>query len=447
MSLRLRASALTDLVARYGAVARDSWRRRHLNPAGRYTAVEAEFLPAALELVERPVSPTARFTGLLLVLLVLLAIVWAVIGRVDIIVQAPGKVIPSGRTKTIASVDTASVRAIHIVEGQFVRAGDVLLELDAGTFEADRRKAEADVSAARLEMARAQALIKTLDTDRAPVLGPVGGVRDEDYAEAKAQLAGQYMDYVARQTELEGEIDRYSRALPLAEERARNYEELARTHDVSAHSSSERLQAAIDLEGQLMQARNARASLIAETRRRALDALSEAAKVIQTATQDAARASSHAQLLTLHAPVDGRVQQLSVHTVGGVVPAAQALMLIVPREDQIEVEAWVVNRDIGFVREGQSAEVKVDAFDYTKHGMMHGHVSRVSGDAVNDEKRGFLYGTQVRLDSAVMRVEGRDRALMPGMTVNVEIKTGTRRIIDYLLSPILRHEHESLNER
>ena len=402
---------------------------------------------AALELVERPVSPTARATGLLLVLFVFLAVLWATIGRVDIIVKAPGKVIPSGRTKTIASVDTASVRAIHVVEGQFVRAGEVLVELDAGAFEADRRKAEADISAARLEVARARALITAIDTDRRPVLGRVEGVKDEDIEAAKAQLAGQYLDFLARRTELAGEMDRYSRALPLAQERARNYEELARTHDVSLHSSTERLQAAIDLEGQLVQARNARESLIADTRRRALDALNEAAKVIQRATQDAERASSLARLLTLYAPVDGSVQQLSVHTVGGVVPAAQPLMLIVPKEDQIEVEAWVENRDIGFVREEQSAQVKVDAFDYTKHGMMHGQVTRVSKDAVDDEKRGPLYKTQVRLDSAVMRIEGRDRTLTPGMTVNVEIKTGTRRIIDYVLSPILRHEHESFNER
>ncbi len=447
MSLRLRAAALMDVVARYGSVARHSWRERHSDLVGAYTAAEAEFLPAALELVERPVSPTARVTGLLLVLLVLLVILWAAIGRVDIVVTAPGKVIPSGRTKTIASVDTASVRAIHVLEGQFVRAGDVLVELDAGIFEADRRKAEVDVSAARVEMARARALIAAIDADRRPVLTPVEGVRDQDYAEAKAQLAGQYMDYLARRTELEGEIDRYSRALPLAQERARSYEELARTHDVSAHSSSERLQAAIDLEGQLMQARNARASLIAETRRRALDAANEAEKVIQSATQDAARASSHARLLTLRAPVDGSVQQLSVHTVGGVVPAAEPLMLIVPKEDQIEVEAWVENKDVGFTREGQSAQVKIDAFDYTKHGMIHGLVSRVSRDAVDDEKLGPLYKTQVTLDSAVMRIEGHDRPLTPGMTVSVEIKTGTRRIIDYVLSPVLRHEHESFSER
>lgn len=447
MSFRLRIEALRDVGARHGSMAAYHWRLRHEEPLKAYTAGEAEFLPASLELIERPVSPTARLTGMLLVLLVFATILWAALGRVDIIVRGAGKVIPSGRTKTIASVDVASVRAIYVSEGQTVKAGDVLVELDAGTFEADERKAEGDVSAARLEMARSKALIIAIDTRRTPTLSPVPGVSNEDYAEAKAQLLGQYLDYTARRAELDGQIDRYSRALPLARERAQNFAALAQTHDVSPNASSEKSQAVIDLEGQLAQARDARASLVAETRRRALDSLTDAAKVVTSASQDAARALSHARLLTLRAPVDGSVQQLIVHTIGGVVPAAQPLMLIVPRERQIEVEAWVANRDIGFVREGQPAEVKIDAFDYTKHGMIGGRVSLVSKDAVEDAKQGPIYKTTVRLDSPSILIDGRARALTPGMTVNVEIKTGTRRVIEYVLSPLLRHQHESLNER
>jgi hemolysin D len=379
--------------------------------------------------------------------LVFFAILWAVLAHVDIIVTATGKVIPSSRTKTIASVDVASVRTINVVEGQSVRSGDVLVELDAGTFEADERKAEADINAGRLEMARSKALIAAIDTHRPPVLAPISGVPREKYEEAKSHLTGQYLDFLAKLTQLEGEITRYSQALPLAQERERNYEELAKTHDVSANSWSEKRQAAIDLKGQLAQAQNARLSLIAETRRQALDSLTDADKVVTSATQDVARATSHARWLTLRSPVDGSVQQLTVHTIGGVVPAAQPLMLIVPKEDKVEVEGYVENKDIGFVREGQSAEVKIDAFDYTKHGMIHGQVDSVSKDAIDDEKRGPLYKANVSLDSPTIVVDGRAMALTPGMTVQVEIKTGARRVIQYILSPLLRHRHESLNER
>jgi hemolysin D len=149
----------------------------------------------------------------------------------------------------------------------------------------------------------------------------------------------------------------------------------------------------------------------------------------------------------LRAPVDGSVQQLKVHTVGGVVPAAEPLMLIVPRDAPIEVESQVENRDVGFLRTGQSAQVKIDAFDYTKHGMVHGQVSFVSKDSIEHPQRGFLYRVEVKLDRPFLRVDGRPVTLTPGMTVNVEIKTGTRRVIEYFLSPLLRQQSESLNER
>jgi len=446
MSARLHLLALLDVCGRYRQAFALSWSERQTG-AKRYTAHEAEFLPAALALIEKPVSPTARITALLLVLLVLAAVVWAALAHVDIVVTATGKVIPAARIKTIASVDTASVRAIHVTEGQLVRAGDLLLELDAGIFEADERKAAADVDAARLERARARALIDALDTGKPPILARVSGITQEAYEEARAQVIGRHVDYVARRRQLEGEIARYSRALPLARERARNYAGLSEMHDVSMSAWSEREQAAIDLEGQLSQARHALESLFAETRREALDSLTKATTLLASATAEAARAHSHAGLLKLWSPVDGAVQQLTAHTIGGVVAAAQPLMVIVPKEGTTQVEGYIDNKDIGFVRPGQLAQVKIAAFDYTKHGMVQGKVELVSQDAIEDEKRGLIYKVSVRLDHPWIRVNGRAMRLEPGMAVSVEIKTGTRRVLEYLMSPLLRHGHESLNER
>jgi len=439
--------ALRDLGAHYRASATYHWQRRNTVHRMRYSASEAEFLPASLGLIERPVSPTARLSGLSLTLLVFLGILWAVWARVDIVVTAGGTVIPTGRTKTIASVEVASVHAIFVSEGQSVKAGDRLLELDAREIEAEEHKALAEVTAARLEMARSRAMIAAIDHHRLPVLAAVAEAPASQYEEARSQLTGQYLDYEARLRQLEGEVTRYSRALPLALERARSYAALAETHDVSSNASSEKLQAAIDLKGQLAQAQNARLSLIAQTRKQALDSLTDAGKVVSIASQDAARAASHARLLTLRAPVDGSVQQLTVHTLGGVVPAAQALMSIVPKDDPVEIESFLQNKDIGFVRTGQPVEVKVNAFDYTKHGMIHGHVASVSRDAIEDSRRGSLYRIGVSLAQSYIIIEGKPVTLEPGMTVQVEIKTGSRRVIEYLLSPVLRHEHESLNER
>jgi hemolysin D len=159
------------------------------------------------------------------------------------------------------------------------------------------------------------------------------------------------------------------------------------------------------------------------------------------------KAENRSRLMRLTAPVAGSVQQLAVHTVGGVVTPAQALLVIVPGDNPLEIEAFVENKDIGFVRTGQTAEVKVETFPFTKYGTLPGKVVQVSSDAIQDEKRGLVYAARVKLDKATLDVDGKTVNLTPGMAVTVEIKTGKRRIIEYFLSPLMQYKAESLRER
>jgi hemolysin D len=206
---------------------------------------------------------------------------------------------------------------------------------------------------------------------------------------------------------------------------------------------------------------------ISETKKDAYDALTQGAKDQAANQQDAKKASDHSKLLQLKAPVDGTVQQLTVHTIGGVVQAAQPLMLIVPTQKQVEVEAFVENKDIGFIHDGQAAQIKIDAFDYTKYGTIPAVVTHVSRDAIEDGKQdntnqttnqsnserasnpanGLRYSVKITLDRTTLNVDGQQRTLANGMSVNAEVKTGTRRVIEYILSPLIRHEHEALHER
>jgi hemolysin D len=411
------------------------------------TADEAEFLPAALSLQAMPVSPAGRLVGRILMLLVVAVLVWAVLGKVDIVVTATGKVVPSGHTKAIASVEVGSVRALHVREGQSVKAGDVLVELDARAADSERDKARADALAAALQAARSRALIAAIDDGRAPALAAVPEVPRERWLEAQQHLHGQWLDYLAKRGRLEGEIQHALSALPLAAERARDYAALAETNDVSRHAYLEKEQARVDLEGQLAEARNQERALAAETRKTAQDTLADAERVLSDASLDAVRAGAHSDLLKLVAPVDGTVQQLTVHTIGGVVPAAQALMQVVPAQSTVEVEAFMENRDVGFVREGQAAAVEVDTFNYAKYGTVPARVTHVSRDAIEDEKRGLMYSIRVALDRASIRTENGLARLTPGMSVTVQIKTGSRRVIEYVLSPLLQHVRESLHER
>ena len=447
MSLKHRLQAYGFLVKHYGSVFGRYWKIRKQLDGNLFREDEAEFLPAALSLQEQPVSPASRLVAWLLMLLVLVLFVWSIFGRMDIIVNATGEIIPSGRTKAIASVEVASVKAIYVDEGQKVKKGDVLIDLDASLPDAEHDKAMSSIVEATLQRARAQAMIAAVDSRTPPQLSPIKGISEDKLREAQNHLDGQFQDFMARLQRIDATITRYQDTLPLAKKQAKDYQELLKSHDVLMQAYLEKEQALVDMEGQLAEAKKQRAALVADVKRAAYEAQTEADKVLGAARQDAMRTASHSKLLRLTAPVDGTVQQLMVHTVGGVVPAAQPLMQIVPKEEHLEVEAFLENKDIGFVEEGQTAAIKIDAFDYTRYGTIPGQVRYVSRDAIKDEKRGLIYSVRVTMDKSTILVHGHKMELGPGMSVNVEIKTGSRRVIEYVLSPLLQNARESLHER
>ncbi|MDR8953508.1 Leukotoxin export protein LtxD [Burkholderia multivorans] len=412
-----------------------------------FRAHEAEFLPAALSVQAAPVSPAGRWVARVLILLVTTAVVWSYFGKIDIVVNGGGKIVPSSRTKTLAAVETASVRAIHVRDGQSVNVGDALLDLDTRVIDAERQRADGDRLNAVLQVERARALIEAIDTGRQPRLGDIAQLPAERRRDAERHLLDQWRDFVARRDRLDGEIHRYRQAVPLAARRANDYAELAKTRDVSQHAWIEAEQQRIDAEGRLADARHQRAALVAETRRQAQDAQNDAQRVVDASAGEARRAQAHGELLRLTAPVDGTVQQLAVHTVGTAVPAAQPLMQVVPRDGAVEMEAFIDNRDIGFINEGQAASLKIDAFEYTKYGTLAAKVTHVSRDAIDDDKRGLVYSVKLTLDRKTLVADGREIALSPGMSGSAEIRTGTRRVIEYVLSPLLQHARESLRER
>ena len=168
---------------------------------------------------------------------------------------------------------------------------------------------------------------------------------------------------------------------------------------------------------------------------------------VASLVQEVTKAGQKADFQRLTAPIDGVVQQLAVHTVGGVVTPAQELLIVVPQDHPVEVEAQVENKDVGFVKNGQIVEIKVETFPFTLYGTIPGKVLSVSDDAAPIEKVGLIYPTRVSMDRSTIQVEGRQVNLSPGMAVTVEVKTGQRRVIEYLLSPLLKSVKESIRER
>lgn len=471
---RLRAAALRELSARHVDGLRRAWALRKELDGPAYRHEEAEFLAGALSLQRSPPSPAPRVALWLICAFALLALLWAVSGKVDVVATASGKVIPSGRSKAIQAFETASVQAIHVRDGDAVRAGDLLLELDATAAAADAERIENERIAARLQALRSQAMLAAQSSGRLPKL-TAGDLPPARIAEAAQQADGMHAEYRARLARLDADIDRrqaelrstqelvrkLEQTLPITRGRAQDYKALQVGGFVSRHAWMEKEQARLDQEGELAtqqsrlseigaalrETQGQRSALVAETRRQLLDAAAEGAQREESLKQELLKAQAREKLMAVTAPIDGTVQQLAVNTVGGVVTPAQVLMLLVPDDQPIEIDALLENKDIGFVKPGQAVEVKVEAFPYTRYGTIPGTVVHLSHDAVSDDKHGLTYLAKIRVQRSFVRVNGRDVPLNAGMAVVAEIKTGRRRVIEYFLSPLLEHTSESLRER
>lgn len=437
--------ALRELAVRHGRVLAASWRQRHRRPAGWFDPVETEFLPSALSLQERPISPTARWLARILMALAAGALVWSVVGKTEIVVHAAGKVVPVGQSKIIAASDTGRVARVLVADNSRVAAGDVLLRLDAGVTDAEERKWRVQAAQARQDEARSRAMIRALDTGRAPVLAELPA--DPGMMAAQSYLDSQYADYQAQLRSIEAAIAAYRRELGLVTQIAHAHRGLRRDGDVSQQAYLEKEQARTTLKGRLRQSEAQRAALQTQTRRQAFETLVLARKLAAQAEQEIARTSAQRSRLVLTAPVDGVVQQLVALTEGTAVAATQPLMMVVPSGAGIQVQAQLDSKDIGFVRAGAPASVKVGAYDYTKYGTLEGTVLHVSPDTVVDDRQQHSYRVTIALAQATLEVDGQPQRLKEGMAVQADIRTGSRRLIEYLLSPVARHAGESLGER
>jgi hemolysin D len=471
----LRVRALGDLAQRYARVLGAAWRHRaELEPSARLPH-EAEFLPAALALQETPPSPAPRVAAWLLVACAACAVAWAVLGEVDVVATATGKIVPGSRSKVIQPLEPAKVRAIHVLDGQEVRAGDVLVELDATSAAADRERIGTDLAAARLHVARANALLEAIARGTLGTLPRPESVDADAWHEARRLLEGQHREFTARLALIDAErakreaerrstaeaVRKLERTAPISRQLSADYRAMVEKDLVPKHEALERERERIEQEGELEvqrgrvqeidarleETRAQRDALVAETRRRELDAVTEGLQRAAALEQELLKADTRERLMRLVSPVDGTVQQLAIHTIGGVVTAAQPLMVIVPRDGALEVEAFVENRDVGFVHAGLPAEVKVETFQYTKYGTVPATVTMVTDDAIPDEKRGLIYAVRVKMHRSWIDVDGKQLHLNPGMAVAVEVKTSRRRVIEYFLAPLLQYGHESLRER
>ena len=449
-----------------------------------------EFLPAHLEILDTPPTPAALMFTWTLCAALGSALLWSCLAKIDIHAVAQGRVEPSGRSKVVQPFETSKVKAIYVENGARVRAGDILIELDSTDAAADLDSKRLTLEAFDAQVVRFAAAIKAIEMARLDVTPRFStdipdSIKEresaamtadvQDYLSSIASLKAKLGEKKASEKRLVASSEAREQLVSVLDERAKMRQTLAIKGAGSRASVIDALQqveqSRADLATDKGQLGEAQASLVSIERQidqtksteiaKETQALAQAYEKQRVAFQDVVKAALRMNRMTLKAPIDGTVQQVAVTTVGQVVTAGQPLLTLVPSSGPIEIDALVLNQDVGFVRPDQQVIVKVDAFPFTRYGTIDGKVLQVSRDAIdtrqasslsdafsaargsnadptnpNQSSQNLVFPVIVQLEKSEVMADGRLVQLTPGMTVSVEIRTGSRRVIDYVLSPI-----------
>lgn len=405
--------------------------------------------------------------------IILATFCWMYFGRVDEVAVARGKIIPDGRIKVIQPMESGVIRAIHVIEGQRVTQGQLLIELDPTIKQAD---AESTSRALSIHVTSKERLLGELNGSNMSGTERATGETPGELERLQQQLrTSRELEYRAKEDAQKLVVAQRQKALKAAEANLIRLEKLCsiiRQQEAAYRAMSEKgyiakmsfldkqkelftteqeMQAQKDVVDQardgLEESKKTLVALQREREKMILSDILESEKNISTAEGEVIKAKRKLELEQLCSPVDGTVHGLSLYTIGGVATPAQPVATIVPDGTPLIVECSVPNKDIGFVKVGQEAEVKLDTFPFQKYGTVKGRVRSISPDAFEDEKLGPIYKSKVELGELSLTVDGKEVPLAPGMSLSVEIKTDRRRIIEFFLSPLVKYAQESLTLR
>jgi hemolysin D len=448
------------------------------------SAEPADFAPPLLRIQDTPPPPLAGWMIRVLFALLIGAALWMVFGRLDIVAVADGKLVPSSYLKIVQPAEQGIVREILVKEGEAVRAGQVLIRMDAALATADAKALRADFDTRRLMLRRVDAQLRgarpaTEKGDPPQLFAQVLAQYDANVqayenalGQEKSLLEKARNDLAAARATKE----KLRQVLPHYIEQEKAFAKLERDgfagRILSADKTRERIEKEQDLKTQeftiranvalIEQSERKIAQISADYRRQLQAERIETAAQVERLRQELAKLEHRSELLELRAPQAGTVKDLATHTVGTVAAPGTILMTLVPQGDTLVAEVWVGNQDVGFVHEGQKVKVKLAAFQFQKYGMVEGIVRQVSADATEapssntrsdalagrDRPMGPLaYRTLVELQEQQLMVDGARYELSAGMQVSSEINLGTRTILEYVLSPVQKAWHEAGRER
>lgn len=354
---------------------------------------------------------------------------WAVLDQIS---RAQGSVIASTKTQVIQSMDGGTIQELLVKEGDTVDAGQLLLKFDKTRPEAGYLEARAKAVALKATVARLQA--EVLGT---PLKFPADVKLYPEF------IQGQTMLYKKRQSAIREDIDAINRMIVLVQKELSMTEPLLKSGDVSFTDVLRLQRQVVEMQSQVTNKRN---KYFQDSQAE----LGKAQEDLAGVEQNLAQRKSQLDLTALRAPVHGVVKNVRITTLGGVIRSGEEVMQIVPLEDALVVQAKVSPTDIAFLKPGQKVTVKIDAYDYTVYGDLSGTLTYISADTLSEDLRQGeqpYYRVLVRTTGRQFSGSKENLEIQPGMTATIEVKTGQRTVLQYLLKPITKTLTQSLGER
>ena len=424
-----------------------------------------EFKPLLIEIEDKPLNPLGRIILYLVLAIMVFATAWLILAKVDVVVSAQGKVIPSGEIKILKPLESGVVSKIFVKESDRVKKGDILIQIDPTVTDASLSSKQDDLAVTNSDIVLLEALINEsnlsknelnkLNPSQLSLYNSQKQILASTYESNKAKLNSAKLDIKAS----ESEVNRLSLLLNKEEEAKTR---LQKVLDLIAKKEYEEVSKNIinlkeqkDIALYRLKESNKKLEEIIEENQKAIKTIKsnwietslnkEKEKRELSAQINAILFSNKTQ--QIKSPVDGFVGKLLVHTEGGVVSPNDNLISIVPSDAPLIIKASVLNKDIGFLKLGQEVAVKIDTFSFQKYGLLQGNIIEISKDAIEDEKLGLIYEIKIKPKSLDIKVDGETKRLEIGMSVIAEVKTGKRRVIELFIYPIIKYMDEGLSVR
>lgn len=420
-----------------------------------------EFLPIVSEIQEEPLNPLGRTMFWTLITLILFTVLWLFFGKADVVVSARGKIIPDGEIKIIQPLDTGVIKKILVKEGDFVKKGQTLIEIDTSTTQPQLASLKANLDYVNLERERLRSAANGKGMKSR--LGIPAQQQEANYQEEFLTQQGLYNSSIsdlknqlqAKQAEirsLDEEINNFRTQLSINLAKERRMNDVA---DIIAKNDLEKVHAEnVEYRSKIQELNHRKAGLQKEAayirsnfKTQNFNELADRDKRATEMEANIEEIEFRKAQQNIVSPVDGYVNTLLIHTTGGVVTPAQKLVSVVPADSPLVVKATVMNKDIGFIKEGMPVLIKVDTFDFQKYGMINGEVKKIAKDSVEDEKLGPVYDVYVTPLNKTLMVEGRETPISTGMSLTAEIKVNKRRIIEFFIYPMIKYWNQAIQIR